>query len=823
MILLFLSVWAIIIALNEVLFAAQPFSMISIAAALPHTLMFSVVLSAAVYVAKKKILDAIDKGQPIDKRFVADLTPEVGHELNAMRKQLTRMDEQQLRGQSARAQALARARARARAQGRKGNKKGKLTAQEIEQANRERLAQNRDTYGHLYQTAQAKLRQDELKKQRARQKAHAKATQSKEARARAALKSGQVAVAAARKAAQAQDSGSSFLSGLFSQSDPNDFVKQAHAQHLEQSQERAEVQQGQIKAKVDKLAAAQKAAAASTTPSAAATAAQKRAQEEQARARRQAKIDALGAISSEDKLRQEQELKERKAKEAAAAKAKQAKAVQEQAKLQQLKQSLDPNASRAEIKAQTQKIKEQGSAAKAAAEKAAAEKAAAEQKAAAEKAAAEKAAAEKAAAEKAAAEKAAAEKAAAEKAAQQAAAQKAAQSKAQREADTAAFMQGATAAVQQSAKSVSDLERLQAQAQHMQGSEAKGAAKAAAASVGYMDQLIIPKSDNIDASGLKKHQGPKRGAGLDTSALKRVGEIQDSSPSTFNPPQLVKKPVQGAGVSSAGGARFLNSNSTRSAMKVESSKGGAAAAPSAQMAGAAFGTTLQNDATIERGKANTLDFASYQANARERALGRAQTPKATAQAQHMAAATHRSVTGMNMNTQTQAPTGGKLTAPGNRMAFKAQMQRPGLASTHLGDNGPLRQVVAGTKPVVGPTRDTLPKVLPSPGIESIQTAPKLRAKRVINATNSSKNDEHFQKVQKRDDMYKRELNFVDEAPSKEKMEALAAQTDKLHAQDHADAYSKVQETTAKSQGQGEHHFKRARARPSDKLRADEQV
>ncbi len=802
MILLFLSVWAIIIALNEVLFAAQPFSMISIAAALPHTLMFSVVLSAAVYVAKKKILDAIDKGQPIDKRFVADLTPEVGHELNAMRKQLSRMDEQQLRGQSARAQALARARARSRAQGRKGNKKGKLTPQEIERANRERLAQNRDTYGHLYQTAQAKLRQDELKKQRARQKAHAKAVQSKEARARAALKSGQVAVAAARKAAPAQDSGSSFLSGLFGHNDPNDFVKQAHAQHLEQSQERAQSQQGKIKAKVDKLAAAQK-----TAPSAPPSAAQKRAQEEQARARRQAKIEALGAISSEDKIRQEQELKERKAKEVAAAKAKQAKAVQEQAQLQQLKHSLDPNASRAEVKAQTQKIKEQGSAAKAAAEKKAAE-----QKAAAEKAAAEKRAAEQKAAE---------QKAAAEAAA--AAAQKAAQSKAQREADTAAFMQGANAAVQQSAKSVSDLERLQAQAQHMQGAGAQGAPKGPAASVGYMDQLIIPKSDNVDASGLKKHQGPKRGAGLDTSALKRVGEIQDSSPSTFNPPQLVKESVQGSGVSSAGGARFLNSNSTRSAMKVEGSSSGAAAAPNAKMAGAAFGTTLQNDATIERGKANTLDFASYQANARERALGRAQTPKATAQAQHMAAATHRSVTGMNMNTQTQAPAGGKLTAPGNRAAFTAQMQRPGLASTHLGDNGPLRQVVAGTKPVVGPARDTLPKVLPSPGIESIQTAPKLRAKRVINATNNAKNDEHFQKVQKRDDMYKRELNFVDEAPSKEKMEALAAQTDKLHAQDHADAYSKVQETTAKSQGQGEHHFKRARARPSDKLRADEQV
>ena len=197
----------------------------------------------------------------------------------------------------------------------------------------------------------------------------------------------------------------------------------------------------------------------------------------------------------------------------AAAKAKQAKAVQEQAQLQQLKHSLDPNASRAEVKAQTQKIKEQGSAAKAAAEKKAAE-----QKAAAEKAAAEKRAAEQKAAE---------QKAAAEAAA--AAAQKAAQSKAQREADTAAFMQGANAAVQQSAKSVSDLERLQAQAQHMQSAGAQGAPKGQAASVGYMDQLIIPKSDNVDASGLKKHQGPKRGAGLDTSALKRVGEIQDSS------------------------------------------------------------------------------------------------------------------------------------------------------------------------------------------------------------------------------------------------------------------------------------------------------
>lgn len=92
MILLFMSVWAIVIALNEVLFSAQPFSLASIAAALPHTVMFTVVLSAAVVLAKIKILDAIKKGRPIDKRFVAELTPQVGHELNNMRKKLESMD-----------------------------------------------------------------------------------------------------------------------------------------------------------------------------------------------------------------------------------------------------------------------------------------------------------------------------------------------------------------------------------------------------------------------------------------------------------------------------------------------------------------------------------------------------------------------------------------------------------------------------------------------------------------------------------------------------------------------------------------------------------
>lgn len=95
MILLFFSVWAIAIALGEVMFSAQPFSLDSIISTLPHTLFFSALLSAAVYLAKSKIIDAIHKGRPIDKKFVAEITPEVGHELNKMRNTIASYDDDQ--------------------------------------------------------------------------------------------------------------------------------------------------------------------------------------------------------------------------------------------------------------------------------------------------------------------------------------------------------------------------------------------------------------------------------------------------------------------------------------------------------------------------------------------------------------------------------------------------------------------------------------------------------------------------------------------------------------------------------------------------------
>ena len=61
MILLFLVVWAIVIALNEVLFSAQPFTLTSLADTMPSTLVLSVFLSAAVYLAKKKIIAFLEE------------------------------------------------------------------------------------------------------------------------------------------------------------------------------------------------------------------------------------------------------------------------------------------------------------------------------------------------------------------------------------------------------------------------------------------------------------------------------------------------------------------------------------------------------------------------------------------------------------------------------------------------------------------------------------------------------------------------------------------------------------------------------------------
>lgn len=85
---MFLCIWAIVIALNEVLFAAQPFALTGLAAAMPHTLLFTVVLSSAIYLAKNKIIEAIESGKPIDKKFVSELTPQVAKEVSAMRRKV---------------------------------------------------------------------------------------------------------------------------------------------------------------------------------------------------------------------------------------------------------------------------------------------------------------------------------------------------------------------------------------------------------------------------------------------------------------------------------------------------------------------------------------------------------------------------------------------------------------------------------------------------------------------------------------------------------------------------------------------------------------
>lgn len=88
MLLLFFTVWAIVIALNEMIFAGDPFTADSIMSSLPETAALSVILSAAVFLAKSRIKQALESGRAIDRNFVAELAPEVGHELNEIRRGL---------------------------------------------------------------------------------------------------------------------------------------------------------------------------------------------------------------------------------------------------------------------------------------------------------------------------------------------------------------------------------------------------------------------------------------------------------------------------------------------------------------------------------------------------------------------------------------------------------------------------------------------------------------------------------------------------------------------------------------------------------------
>ena len=769
MILLFLSVWAIVIALNEVLFSAQPFTLTSIAAALPHTLMFSVVLSAAVYLAKKMILDAIAKGRPIDKRLVAEMTPQVGHELNNMRRKLEAMDGKGKRRVP-----------------RKGNPHRAFpSASELAASNKALLKQNRDSYARLSKGAQAKLRAEALKKQKEQIKASDKQRKAREKAQAAAAKAQQQALRSEERARQALRSGTEALAqesawqqqGLASTQDPNEFVKEAHAQMF------AEDNSG-------KSSASRKSPDSNRNGSSSSSDMRERRDQlaqarEQMMERRQAQIEALNSISQEEKNKQANEAK---AKAVTAAKTK------------------------ADSKAKA------GSLAKAQAESAAKAKAQAGAKAQTEadaKSRAKVKAEEEARIKAVAFAKIEAEKAEARKIEDRLVAQKK-EGRKHNPAETVRQQQ-ALNSLQEEAKGFKTSEV----------SKAPPSGRAGADSISYVDQVELPKSGGLDTSGLSSKIPPKAGAGLDTSALKKV-TLPNSGPN--NGRGLSSRDVMNA----RGGTRFLNSNVTQGSISISSNgvldnkNAGAngpvtinAMSPSGitpQQAGAAFGTTLQNDSSLARGKARTLDLAHFQASARERALARAQAPKATAQAQHVAATSNRSTTSM-MKEQSTA------NAQPSVRSMAAQM-RTALPRQDMDENAPLRKVVTGIKPQVGPARDTLPKVRPSPGIEAIQTAPVVRSRNKMS-------------TRKRDDFLKQEPKFLDGTVSPEHLNELTAQTDKIHAQSHVNTYNKMQRQTtsgAATSGTSANQDpaatkataatgakRRTRSRPSDKLRTDEQV
>lgn len=795
MILLFMSVWAIVIALNEVLFAAQPFTLTSIASAMPHTLIFSVILSAAVYLAKRKIIDAVEKGRPIDKKFVAELTPQVGHELNSMRRKIEAMDKKQGKN-------------RHTPNGRKS--RNFPSESELAESNKQMLKSNRETYERLYKNAEAEVRKEQLKEEKARAKANAKAQKEAEKEAKAAEKEAKAAQKKAEKEARAQAAlteGADAVKkkGWFghrkseSVGDPNDFMKEAHAQMLEQQQTRTEEA---LRRKREEKLAATAPGHSDLKDRKAQIAREKELQEE----RRKAQLEALGDTYQEDKAVYEAQAKE------------------------QAEQAAKENARRRE------------KAAAAAAAKAAQEakaKADAEKRANALKKAREDAIARAKARSKSIAQAAASQNKAniqpqvsgrnIRGAAQQ-----------QSSSDTANIYQSEASARKPKQNKITPVQygsisKQAPTASSGSGSmgghagsssndglaylmnEAKNANNQAEEKAGsaFYDSLQIPKN-TLDTSSLKKASGPKRGAGLDTSALKKatLPGAKRNNDASFN-----------------GG--FLKSEATRSNASMSGRGGQAAARPNAAQAGAAMRATLQNDTNLARGKANTQEFASYQANARERALARAQVPKSAKQSVNPATSGRSSAPAAVSSSVRLQQTAAR--AQNNPAAAEARRRGPiGIGTTvapsnyagnlgsgvqNIGSDAAVARRVVTTSNAVqsGPARDNMPKVMPSDPLSNIQTAPVMRSRSSVSA-------------QKRDNLFKQEVKFVDDAPAESAAPAADGApssnltgTDKLHAQANAATYQQMQKSAPKSSPLAQSESKRKRVRPSDKLRADESV
>lgn len=798
MVLLFLCVWAIVIAINEVLFAAQPFSLTSIADAMPHTLMFSVVLSAAVYLAKKKIVDALSKGQRIDKRFVAELTPQVGHELNTMRRRMAGENESNPKAKAPPKKAAPQ-------QPKRAKRINPYTAAVNAARTPGTIRRERESYQRQRAYGERTNPYVDPKLRRAEEGLAALD----------ALNSMDRPMDAPVPTMGRDSSARSFGSTSGNNSRASNLSTGSKALFNTLKQDEAAKQQAISKAKLQAKKKAEQ------------TIAERKAQlaqtQEQLKQRRRAQLDALTAISQEEQAKAaakqaaqqkklEEQQRQRKLQESQ-------RQNQEKQEFAQLKQNLNPFARKDEVKSKTAKLADQARSKGATAESDE-ERAHGEQ-------------------------------------AQDTANKKNAVIRETRIAKPEPAPQEPTHmayTAEDRAQHRAHLERLQSEAKinaAQQQASANGGSGDDTHVPSFLDNIELPHGSNIDTSALKRKHAPKQGAGLDTSALKKATlspGAQSQMRSGVQP--LTLRTAQSTASNGLAGTKMLHTSAgdqagaSNSMLKRTGNVGVNTPQGHAQYlndlaSAAAMSTTLENDATIGRGRVKPMDLAEFQANARARALARAQAPKTTMQ-QHVASMASNA-NRKGQPTATNANHAGSAKVLGHASTLGLNNARGSLPTQTIpSDQAPIRKVInTSIKPMVGPHRDTLPKVLPSPGIAAIQTPPRIRSKAKVSRRAS-------------DSLLKREQNFVNAAAAVASTGTVGATNsntlhrpldgvnDKIHAQTQAKAYNQMQSQasgTGASAGSGvsavqavsptaavgddeeqKRSQRRPRLHPSDKLR-----
>lgn len=750
MVLLFLCVWAIVIAINEVLFAAQPFSLTSIADAMPHTLMFSVVLSAAVYLAKKKIVDALSKGQRIDKRFVAELTPQVGHELNTMRRRMAGENESNPKAKAPPKKAAPQ-------QPKRAKRINPYTAAVNAARTPGTIRRERESYQRQRAYGERTNPYVDPKLRRAEEGLAALD----------ALNSMDRPMDAPVPTMGRDSSARSFGSTSGNNSRASNLSTGSKALFNTLKQDEAAKQQAISKAKLQAKKKAEQ------------TIAERKAQlaqtQEQLKQRRRAQLDALTAISQEEQAKAaakqaaqqkklEEQQRQRKLQESQ-------RQNQEKQEFAQLKQNLNPFARKDEVKSKTAKLADQARSKGATAESDE-ERAHGEQ-------------------------------------AQDTANKKNAVIRETRIAKPEPAPQEPTHmayTAEDRAQHRAHLERLQSEAKinaAQQQASANGGSGDDTHVPSFLDNIELPHGSNIDTSALKRKHAPKQGAGLDTSALKKATlspGAQSQMRSGVQP--LTLRTAQSTASNGLAGTKMLHTSAgdqagaSNSMLKRTGNVGVNTPQGHAQYlndlaSAAAMSTTLENDATIGRGRVKPMDLAEFQANARARALARAQAPKTTMQ-QHVASMASNA-NRKGQPTATNANHAGSAKVLGHASTLGLNNARGSLPTQTIpSDQAPIRKVInTSIKPMVGPHRDTLPKVLPSPGIAAIQTPPRIRSKAKVSRRAS-------------DTLLKREQNFVNAAAAVASTGTVGATNsntlhrpldgvnDKIHAQTQAKAYNQMQ-------------------------------